>query len=47
MKLVDFWEKIWNIIIEDLIELYYFEKEYLMIVKDWENKIKKYNEYSN
>lgn len=47
VKLADFWEKTRNIIIEDLIELHHFEKEYSMIVKDRENKIKKYNEHSN
>lgn len=36
-----------NIIIEDLIELHHFEKEYSMIVKDRESKIKKYTEHSN
>lgn len=47
VKLADFWEKTRNIIIEDLIELHHFEKEYSMIVKDRENKIKKYTEHSN
>uniref|UniRef100_A0A8W8JM51 B box-type domain-containing protein n=1 Tax=Magallana gigas TaxID=29159 RepID=A0A8W8JM51_MAGGI len=47
VKLADFSEKTRNIIIEDLIELHHFEKEYSMIVKDRENKIKKYTEHSN
>ncbi|XP_052708320.1 E3 ubiquitin-protein ligase TRIM71-like [Crassostrea angulata] len=47
VKLADFWEKTRNIIMEDLIELHHFEKEYSMIVKDRENKIKKYTEHSN
>lgn len=47
VKLADFLEKTRSIIIEDLIELHHFEKEYSMIVKDQENKIKKYTEHSN
>lgn len=36
---------IWNFVIEDLKELYYFEREYLKIVKDMEMRVILYKGY--
>lgn len=45
MDLEEICKIIWNFVIEDLKELYYFEREYLKIVKDMEMRVILYKDY--